>query len=38
DHLAKDSFGANYEKLVAIKTKFDPHNFFRLNANIRPKG
>jgi FAD/FMN-containing dehydrogenase len=30
------SFGANYERLVALKNKFDPTNFFRLNANIRP--
>ncbi len=38
DDLAKDSFGPNYEKLIEVKTKFDPENFFRLNANIRPKG
>ncbi len=38
DNLAKDTFGPNYKKLVDIKTKYDPTNFFRLNANIRPKG
>jgi len=27
----------NYERLVDVKTKFDPENFFRLNQNIRPK-
>jgi FAD/FMN-containing dehydrogenase len=36
DDLAKDSFGENYQKLVDIKTKYDPDNFFRLNANIKP--
>ena len=28
---------ANYERLVEVKTKFDPENFFRLNQNIRPR-
>ena len=36
--LAKDSFGPNYERLIAIKTKYDPDNFFRMNANIKPNG
>jgi len=36
DDLAQDSFGANYHRLVDIKTKYDPDNFFRLNANIKP--
>jgi FAD/FMN-containing dehydrogenase len=30
------SYGGNYEKLAAIKLRYDPTNFFRLNANIRP--
>jgi len=34
--ILKDSFGKNYEKLVAIKTKYDPDNFFNLNTNIKP--
>lgn len=25
-----------YERLVTLKNKYDPTNFFRLNANIRP--
>ncbi|MDX2143900.1 MAG: FAD-dependent oxidoreductase [Rhodospirillaceae bacterium] len=31
------NYGPNYERLVALKTKYDPANFFRLNANIKPK-
>ena len=34
--LAGDSFGSNYQKLRDIKSKYDPDNFFRINANIKP--
>ena len=30
------AFGSNYARLVTLKKKFDPSNFFRLNANIDP--
>lgn len=32
----KKTYGDNYERLVAIKTKYDPENFFRVNQNIQP--
>jgi len=27
----------NYDRLVALKAKFDPTNFFRCNQNIPPR-
>jgi hypothetical protein len=29
-----DAYGANYERLVSIKRRFDPDNLFRANQNI----
>jgi FAD/FMN-containing dehydrogenase len=34
--LWQSSYGSNYRKLVAVKTKYDPTNFFRVNQNIKP--
>ena len=31
-----EAYGANYERLAALKTKYDPTNFFCLNQNIKP--
>lgn len=33
----KSSYGENFDRLVAIKKKYDPNNFFRVNQNIAPK-
>jgi FAD/FMN-containing dehydrogenase len=30
------TYGANYTRLQAIKTKYDPGNLFRVNQNIAP--
>ena len=35
--MLRASYGSdNYDRLVEIKTKYDPSNLFRLNQNIRP--
>jgi hypothetical protein len=34
--LVEQAYGANYERLVAIKQKYDPGNLLRLNQNINP--
>ena len=34
--LMRDAYGENYERLVELKNRRDPHNLFRLNQNIKP--
>ena len=36
DPLARAAYGPNYDRLVALKKKYDPSNFFRMNHNIMP--
>jgi FAD/FMN-containing dehydrogenase len=33
----RQNFGPNFERLVEVKSKYDPMNLFRLNANVPPK-
>jgi FAD binding domain/Berberine and berberine like len=34
--ITREAYGPNYERLVALKKKYDPSNFFRMNHNIKP--
>jgi len=36
EELVKAGYGANYERLAALKAKYDPENLFRMNLNITP--
>ena len=37
EERVKATYRDNYERLAAIKAKYDPKNFFRVNQNIKPK-
>ena len=37
DDVIKTAFGPNLERLAAVKKKYDPTNFFRVNQNIKPE-
>ena len=36
DSIARGAYGANYERLLTLKNKYDPTNLFRMNHNIKP--
>jgi hypothetical protein len=36
DDVIRAAFGQNYARLVEVKNKYDPSNFFRVNHNIIP--
>ena len=38
EEVIKTAFGPNLARLAAVKRKYDPTNFFRVNQNIKPGG
>jgi FAD/FMN-containing dehydrogenase len=36
EERVKAAYGANYDRLLSLKNKYDPTNLFRLNQNIKP--
>jgi FAD/FMN-containing dehydrogenase len=36
EQAVRTCYGPNYQRLAALKSKYDPANFFRLNQNIPP--
>jgi len=37
DEARRAAFGPNYDRLVDVKTRWDPDNLFRMNQNIPPR-
>jgi FAD/FMN-containing dehydrogenase len=36
EDLVRAGYGANYDRLVELKNRYDPTNLFRMNQNIKP--
>jgi FAD/FMN-containing dehydrogenase len=36
DHRVPANYGANYQRLAAVKAAYDPENLFHINQNIAP--
>ena len=36
DERVRATYGANFDRLAAVKQAYDPDNLFRANRNIRP--
>jgi FAD/FMN-containing dehydrogenase len=36
DRLIRDAFGPQYARLAQLKAKYDPHNLFSRNQNVKP--
>jgi hypothetical protein len=37
DERIRAAYGGNYERLIDVKTRWDPHNLFRANKNVAPR-
>ena len=37
DTGVRAAYGSNYERLAALKSEYDPTNFFNSNRNIEPR-
>jgi FAD/FMN-containing dehydrogenase len=37
EERVKEAYGDNYERLLALKKRYDPENLFSMNQNLDPK-